>query len=389
MEEHNDILVNAIGTTPRTWLVTGVAGFIGSNLLESLLMLGQRVVGLDNFATGHRENLEQVRDAVGPRAWKRFRFIKGDIRSLSTCKRVCKGAEVVLHQAALGSVPRSIEDPLATHDNNVTGFLNMLIAARDAGVKRFVYAASSAAYGDHPALPRVEHQVGHPLSPYGAGKYMNELYADAFARCYPFSPIGLRYFNVFGPRQDPEGAYAAVIPRWIAAMLRADPVYIFGDGETSRDFCFIDNVVQANVLAATTEKPEASNEVYNVAVGEQTSLNELFAILQRLCTEHVPGYVPAPAIYKDFRPGDVRYSRADISKAKRLLGYQPTCHVNEGLQRAFQWYVRKLSAPAAAVAEATPATPVPAGTPAKVVLSAGGGPEEISLAVEKMGHASD
>jgi UDP-N-acetylglucosamine/UDP-N-acetylgalactosamine 4-epimerase len=377
--EHLEILKNAIGTTPRLWLVTGVAGFIGSNLLETLLNLGQRVIGLDNFSTGHRDNLDQVRDAVDPKAWKRFRFIKGDIRSAATCHRVCRGVDVVLHQAALGSVPRSIDDPLATHENNVTGFLQMLVAARDAGVKRFVYAASSAAYGDHAALPRVEANVGRPLSPYAASKFMDELYAHAFARCYSTSAIGLRYFNVFGPRQDPDGAYAAVIPRWIAAMLRRDKVYIYGDGETSRDFCFIDNVVQANLLAATTTSDEAQNEVYNVAVGEQTSLNQLFAILQGLCSSHVPGHVATPAIHVDFRPGDVRFSRADISKAERLLGYRPTCRVQEGLTRAFDWYVRKLGVPTPAVTKPQPA----------VVPMAGEVAEGISLVAARMGHAND
>ena len=379
MEKHLEILKKALGDTPRTWLVTGVAGFIGSNLLENLLLLGQRVVGLDNFSTGHRANLDQVRDAIGAAAWKRFRLIEGDIRSKETCAEACRGVQFVLHQAALGSVPRSIEDPLATHENNVTGFLNMLIAGRDAAVERIVYAASSASYGDHPALPRVEAQVGRPLSPYGASKYMNELYADAFARCYGLSSMGLRYFNVFGPRQDPEGAYAAVIPKWIAAMLRHDPVYINGDGETSRDFCFIDNVVQANLLAATTRIEGASNEAYNVAVGEQTSLNELFAILQRLCIERVPGHIPEPPIYRDFRPGDVRFSRADISKAERLLGYRPTCRVGEGLERAFAWYVARLGTPARSVTKA----------PLDIVPMAGGAPGDISLAVDRMGHASD
>ena len=207
----------------RTWLVTGVAGFIGSNLLEALLRLGQRVVGLDNFSTGHRSNLDEVEAAVGPAAWSAFRFIEGDIRSPETCREACAGVDVVLHQAALGSVPRSIDDPIESHDTNVTGFLNMLVAARDAKVERFVYAASSAAYGDHPGLPKVEDIVGRPLSPYGAGKYMNELYADTFGRCYGMRSVGLRYFNVFGPRQDPQGAYAAVIPAWLAAMLRARP----------------------------------------------------------------------------------------------------------------------------------------------------------------------
>jgi UDP-N-acetylglucosamine/UDP-N-acetylgalactosamine 4-epimerase len=368
---HFEIVKSALGATPRTWLVTGVAGFIGSNLLETLLTQGQRVIGLDNFSTGHRSNLELVRGAVGARAWKRFKLITGDIRSTRTCVRACTGVDFVLHEAALGSVPRSIEDPLATHESNVTGFLNMLIAARDAGVKRFVYAASSAAYGDHAALPRVEAHVGRPLSPYGASKFMNELYADAFARCYGLSSIGLRYFNVFGPRQDPDGAYAAVIPKWIAAMLRKEMVYIYGDGETSRDFCFIDNVVQANILAATTANPAAENEVYNVAVGEQTSLNELFATLHRLLGARIAGHVTAQAIHLDFRPGDVRFSRADIGKAQKLLGYQPTCRVGEGLERALDWYVARLGEPA------------PARKPA-VVPMAGGGAEAISLAEANM-----
>ena len=365
MEQHLEILKTAVGATPRTWLITGVAGFIGSNLLESLLKLGQNVVGLDNFSTGHRANLDQVRKAVGAQAWKRFKFHKGDIRSLATCQRVCKDVDVVLHQAALGSVPRSIDDPIATHENNVTGFLNMMVAARDNGVKRVVYAASSAAYGDHAALPRVEDRVGKPLSPYAASKYMDELYADAFARCYDSSAIGLRYFNVFGPRQDPDGAYAAVIPKWIAAMLRGETVYIYGDGETFRDFCYIDNVVQANLLAATTTDAAAANEVYNVAVGEQTSLNDLFSILQRLCGARVPAHVSTPAVYLDFRPGDVRFSRADIGKAQRLLGYAPTCRVHDGLERAFDWYVARL-----APSSLRPVAP-PAGQPELVPMAGG------------------
>ena len=328
---------------PRTWLVTGAAGFIGSNLVEALLGLGQRVVGLDNFATGFGHNLDQVKAAVGPQAWQRFNFIEGDIRDLATCKRACAGAEIVLHQAALGSVPRSIQDPIATHDSNVTGFLHMLVATRDAGVKRFVYAASSAAYGDWPGLPKVEDQIGRPLSPYGAGKHMNEIYADVFGRCYGLETIGLRYFNVFGPRQDPDGAYAAVIPKWIAALLRVETVYINGDGETARDFCYIENVLQANFLAATSKNAEAVNQVYNVAVGGQTSLNELHAILCRLLARHDAGFAAKPPVHRDFRPGDVRFSRADISKIQRLLGYAPTHTVDEGLERAIDWYVARLS----------------------------------------------
>jgi len=340
-----------INNRQRTWLVTGVAGFIGSNLLESLLRLGQRVVGLDNFSTGFRHNLDQVEEAVGAEAWSRFRFVEGDIRDLETCRRVCQGVEIVLHEAALGSVPRSIDDPLTSHACNVTGFLNMLVAARDAGVKLFVYAASSAAYGDWPGLPKVEEQIGRPLSPYGAGKYMNELYADVFGRCYGLETIGLRYFNVFGPRQDPEGAYAAVIPKWVAALLRNETVYINGDGETARDFCYIENVIQANLLAGTTDNPEAVGQVYNVAVGDSTTLNELHDALCRLLAGHDARFSAMPPVYRDFRPGDVRYSRADISKIQRLLGYKPTHDVDQGLERAIAWYVASL-APATAYADA-------------------------------------
>jgi UDP-N-acetylglucosamine 4-epimerase len=328
---------------PRTWLVTGAAGFIGSNLVEALLALNQRVVGLDNFATGFRHNLDQLREIAGREAWQRFTFVEGDIRSLEDCKRACDGADYVLHQAALGSVPRSIADPIATHDANVTGFIHMLVAARDAKAKRFVYAASSAAYGDHPALPKVEDTIGRPLSPYGAGKHMNEIYADVFGRCYGMETMGLRYFNVFGPRQDPDGAYAAVIPKWIAALLRNETVYINGDGETARDFCYVENVIQANLLAATSANPESANQVYNVAVGGQTSLNELHAILCRLLARHDPSFKHAPPVYRDFRAGDVRFSRADISKIERLLGYAPTHSAEVGLERAIDWYVAKLS----------------------------------------------
>ncbi len=327
----------------KTWLVTGCAGFIGSNLIEALLEQGQRVVGLDNFSTGFQHNLDQVEATVGPEKWKRLRFIEGDIRSLETCREACKDLDYVLHEAALGSVPRSIDDPITSHESNVTGFLNMLVAARDAKVKRFVYAASSAAYGDHPGLPKVEESIGRPLSPYGAGKYMNELYADVFGRCYGLETVGLRYFNVFGPRQDPDGAYAAVIPKWIAAMLRGETVYINGDGETARDFCFIDNVVQANILAATAGNPEAVNRVYNVALGDQTSLNQLFQSLRELLNARDASFDCEPAVYRDFRPGDVRFSRADISKAQDLLGFSPTVRVHDGLARALDWYVARLS----------------------------------------------
>lgn len=326
----------------RHWLVTGVAGFIGSNLLEALLRLGQRVTGLDNFATGFADNLGQVRALVGEAAWSRFAFIEGDIRRPDVCAAACAGVDFVLHEAALGSVSRSIEDPVATHETNVSGFLNMLVAARDARVKRFVYAASSSTYGDHPGLPKVEDEIGRPLSPYAVTKYANELYAQVFARCYGVQTIGLRYFNVFGPRQDPHGAYAAVIPQWIAALLMQLPVHINGDGETSRDFCFVDNVVQANVLAALAGDG-AANEVYNVALSERTTLNALHAMMCELLRErfpHVRGHRPS---YRAFRAGDVRHSQADISKARNLLGFEPTHRIGEGLAEAMDWYVQHLN----------------------------------------------
>jgi UDP-N-acetylglucosamine 4-epimerase len=331
-----------IRQNPRRWLITGVAGFIGSHLLEHLLALGQLVVGLDNFATGYARNLEEVRDAVGEARWRNFTFIEGDIREPTDCRRACVGADCVLHEAALGSVPRSIADPLATHQSNLTGFVNMLLAARDARVARFVYAASSSTYGDHPGLPKVEGTIGRPLSPYAVTKFANELYADVFARCYGLDAIGLRYFNVFGPRQDPEGAYAAVIPKWIAQLLRDEPVYINGDGETSRDFCYVDNAVQANLLAATVEDPAALNQVYNVAVAERTTLNELFALERSLLGERFPQIRDRRPQYREFRAGDVRHSQADISKAGRLLGYAPTHRVREGLSQAMRWYVDSL-----------------------------------------------
>src|SRR5690625_4652466 len=326
---------------PKAWLVTGVAGFIGSNLLETLLKLDQTVVGLDNFATGHQHNLDEVQGLVSTEQWARFSFIEGDIRNLEDCQQACEGVDYVLHQAALGSVPRSIDDPVTTNSANITGFLNMLVAARDAKVKSFTYAASSSTYGDHEALPKVEANIGNPLSPYAVTKYVNELYADVFARTYGFQCIGLRYFNVFGKRQDPNGAYAAVIPKWTAAMIQNDDVYINGDGDTSRDFCFIDNAVQANLLAATTTNPDAKNQVYNVAVGDRTTLNDLFNAIQSALTENGVNY-KKQAIYRDFRPGDVRHSQADVSKAKTLLGYAPEYRIMEGIAKAMPWYVRFL-----------------------------------------------
>jgi UDP-N-acetylglucosamine 4-epimerase len=342
---------SVLAAAPRAWLVTGVAGFIGSNLLETLLLLGQRVVGLDNFATGHRHNLEQVAAGVGPEAWARFAFIEGDIRSLENCRQACQGVDIVLHQAALGSVPRSIDDPLSTHATNCSGFLNMLVAARDAGVERFVYAASSAAYGDHPALPKVEHTLGKPLSPYGLSKYVNELYAGVFAGCYGFQTIGLRYFNVFGARQDPNSQYSAVIPCWIAAMLRNQPAYINGDGGHARDFCYIENAVQANLLAATTRAPGALDQVYNVAVGEKTSLSELFELIRAYLAQRFPHVRGVRPVHREERKGDVRYSLADISKAERLLGYRPRVRVPQGLEMTIDWYIEHLSPAKRAVLE--------------------------------------
>ncbi|WP_077404253.1 SDR family oxidoreductase [Janthinobacterium sp. LM6] len=390
-----------LAQAPRRWLVTGVAGFIGSHLLETLLNLGQEVRGLDNFMTGHRHNLEQVRASVGEQAWRRFTFIEGDIRDPQACARACgagagmagsagmagaggvAGADIagigaahaarhasraagasdggseppdgravpdgsgagdgvavdyVLHQAALGSVSRSLEDPLLCHAVNVSGFLNMLAAARDAGVRRFVYAASSATYGDHPDLPKVEQHIGAPLSPYALSKYVNELYAQVYARCYAMQTVGLRYFNVFGPRQDPLGAYAAVIPRWIAAMLDNEAVHIHGDGATSRDFCFVHNAVQANLLAATGTDPAAVNQVYNVAVNARTSLTQLHATMQQMLLAARPQHVPQAPQYGEFRAGDVRHSQADIAKAARLLGYAPTHDLAQGLRHTIAWY---------------------------------------------------
>ncbi|MBM3396286.1 MAG: Vi polysaccharide biosynthesis UDP-N-acetylglucosaminuronic acid C-4 epimerase TviC [Betaproteobacteria bacterium] len=341
-------LKQELQTQPKTWLVTGVAGFIGSNLLEALLKLNQRVVGLDNFSTGHQRNLDEVQTLVTPAQWTHFQFINGDIRNLDDCRRAMvfdktlAPVDFVLHQAALGSVPRSIEDPITTNQNNIDGFLNMLVAARDAKVERFVYAASSSTYGDHPDLPKVEGKIGKPLSPYAVTKLVNELYAEVFARTYGFKTIGLRYFNIFGRRQDPDGAYAAVIPKWIAAMIKNEPVYINGDGETSRDFCYIDNTIQANLLAATATNEEAVNQVYNVAVGDRTSLNQLYYHLRDNLAGQFPHLKGAQPVYRDFRAGDVRHSLADISKGKNLMGYCPTHRMGDGLKEAMDWYVRFL-----------------------------------------------
>src|SRR5438477_8637939 len=342
---HYQKLHAVLRTAPKRWLVTGAAGFIGSNILETLLRLDQRVVCLDNFSTGYEDNLDEVSASVGPEKWARVRIVQGDIRDLQTCHQACDGADFVLHQAALGSVPRSLADPIRTHESNVTGFLNMLVAARDAKVARFVYASSSSVYGDHPALPKVEEHVAQPLSPYAATKAMNELYAGVFARNFGLPCIGLRYFNVFGPRQDPAGAYAAVIPRWIAALLQGKPVHIYGDGETSRDFSFIDNVVQANLLAATSANSAAFNQVFNIALGETTTLNQLFHIIQNTLRRLNPSLPPQKPIYRDFRPGDVRHSHAGIAKAQRLLSYAPSHRIQEGLALAMDWYRQKLAGP--------------------------------------------
>lgn len=327
--------------SPKTWLVTGVAGFIGSNLLEKLLKLNQIVVGLDNFATGHQHNLDEVKSLVTEDQWQRFTFIEGDIREAKTCQLTVKGVDYVLHQAALGSVPRSIADPLMTNAANITGFLNMLDAAKDEQVKSFTYAASSSTYGDHPALPKVEENIGNPLSPYAVTKYVNELYAAVYAKTYGFKTIGLRYFNVFGQRQDPNGAYAAVIPKWTAAMIQGDDIFINGDGTTSRDFCFVENVVQMNILAATSSD-SAKNQVYNVAVGDRTTLNELFlAIKNSLVDNNI--VVRSVKSYREFRVGDVRHSQADISKAKNALYYEPEYRINQGIIRSMPWYIKFLS----------------------------------------------
>ena len=334
---HFSEVLKELEASPRTWLVTGVAGFIGSNLLEELLAHGQTVIGLDNFSTGYQHNLDMVQCAAAPENWARFRFVQGDIRDLDTCRQVCEGVDFVLHQAALGSVPRSIDDPITSNASNITGFLNMQVAARDAGVKNFVYAASSSTYGDEPSLPKVEDRIGRPLSPYAVTKYVNELYAEVFTRCYSFASIGLRYFNVFGPRQDPNGAYAAVIPLWFAAMLHDKPIYINGDGETSRDFCFIRNVVEANILSAMARE-EARGKVYNIAFGQRTTLNELFDVIREEVQRHYAPAKEAKPVYRDFRPGDVRHSLADISRARTLLGYEPRYDARQGLRLAGDWY---------------------------------------------------
>lgn len=332
-------LLKQLPQQPKKWLITGVAGFIGSNLLETLPKLNQQVLGLDNFSSGHQYNLDEVQGLVSAEQWANFNFIEGDIRQLEDCRRACQGVDYVLHQAALGSVPRSINHPITTNSTNIDGFLNMLVAARDAKVQSFTYAASSSTYGDHPALPKVEDNIGKPLSLYAVTKYVNELYADVFAKTYGFNRIGLRYFNVFGKRQDPNGAYAAVIPKWTAAMIQGESVFINGDGETSRDFCFIDNTVRANLLA---ENPEAKKQVYNVALGDRTTLNQLFEAIQIALKDNDVNYIQPPT-YREFRTADVRHSQADVNKAKTLLGYDPAFVIKDGIAEATPWYVKFLS----------------------------------------------
>jgi len=334
-------LLESLPQDRKVWLITGVAGFIGSNLLEHLLKLDQVVIGIDNFSTGYQSNLDEVKSQVSTSQWGSFKFMRGDIRNADECLDACKGVDYVLHQAALGSVPRSINDPIATNATNISGFLNMLVAARDQKVKSFTYAASSSTYGDHPALPKVEGTIGKPLSPYAVTKLVNELYADVFAKTYSFNTIGLRYFNVFGKRQNPNGAYAAVIPKWTSSIIQGVDIFINGDGETSRDFCFIENAVQANLLAATA-KSSAKNQVYNCAVGDRTTLNDLFGMIQRALIENGIDSIDTPN-YRDFRNGDVRHSQADISKAVNILGYAPEWRINAGITNSMPWYVKNLT----------------------------------------------
>lgn len=343
MTNHYEQTKNKLRKEPKCWLITGVAGFIVSNLLEHLLRLDQTVTGLDNFSTGHEKNLAEVKSLVCENQWARFRFVKGDIRDIGACQEACKDTNLILHEAAIGSVHRSVRDPIFTNENNITGTLNMLVAARDQKVKRMVYAASSSTYGDHPGLPKVEDRIGKPLSPYAVTKYVNELYADVFARCYGLETIGLRYFNVFGPRQDPKGAYAAVIPRWIEELLSGKVPTIHGDGETSRDFCFIDNVVQANIIAATTINNVATNQVYNVAVGDKTTLNDLFNMIKEFIGEYDSKAESIEPMYGSFRSGDVRHSQADIFKIKDLLGFNPSHTVINGMKETVEWFVKRIS----------------------------------------------
>jgi UDP-N-acetylglucosamine 4-epimerase len=339
-------LGEAIKNNPKTWLITGNAGFIGSNLTEFLLNHGQKVVGLDNFSTGYQHNIDDVLASVGKENAKNFTFIEGDIADFDTCTKACQGVDIVLHQAALGSVPRSIDDPVTSNRSNVTGFLNMITAAKDAGIKRFVYASSSSVYGDSKELPKVEEKTGNVLSPYAAMKATNELYGSVFHKVYDMETLGLRYFNVFGRRQDPNGAYAAVIPKWVASMLKGEDVYINGDGETSRDFTYIDNVIQMNILAGLTDNPKAFGEAFNVAVGGRNTLNELYNLikdeLNKSAGHHHLSIIDQQPIYRDFRPGDIRHSNADITKAKTIVGYMPTHDIYQGMNQAIEWYIKHI-----------------------------------------------
>lgn len=330
----NEIFKQKLGG--KKILVTGGAGFIGSNLCEELLNLGAEVTCLDNFSTGYHHNIENLKNNPN------FRLIEGDIRDLETCKKACKNQDFVLHEAALGSVPRSINDPITSNDVNVSGFLNMLVAARDSGVKRFIYAASSSTYGDHEALPKIEERIGKPLSPYAITKYVNELYADVFAKTYGFNTIGLRYFNVFGRKQNTNGAYAAVIPKFVTQFMNHESPVINGGGEYSRDFTYIDNVILMNLLALTSENPEAQNQVYNTAFGERTTLNVLVKYLKEYLTEFDPKIAEVEVIYGDYRKGDVPHSLASIDKAKNLLNYQPQFSMKDGLKEAVKWYWENL-----------------------------------------------
>jgi UDP-N-acetylglucosamine 4-epimerase len=334
-----DKLLKKFETEQYTWLVTGVAGFIGSNLAEFLLKHKQKVVGIDNFSTGHRHNIDDVMNSIEKEQQKNFNFIEGDISDFSTCELACKGVDIILHQAALGSVPRSIKDPITSNNSNITGFLNLLTAAKEAGIHNFVYASSSSVYGDSKELPKVEERTGNLLSPYAVMKYTNELYAGVFTKLYDINCIGLRYFNVFGRRQDPNGAYAAVIPKWVGSILNDETVYINGDGETSRDFCYIDNVIQINLLAGMTKNKDAYGEAFNVAVGGQTTLNELYELINQELSNHIDNFVAKKAVYRDFREGDIRHSNANISKAQNILGYQPTHNIKEGMSLAIKWYI--------------------------------------------------
>jgi UDP-N-acetylglucosamine 4-epimerase len=336
-----DAVCEDLVNRPRRWLVTGVAGFIGSALLERLLDLGQTVVGVDSFLTGHKHNLDDVL-AINPDERLQFRFIEGDLRDLSVCKAACKDVDIVLHEAALGSVPRSVKDPISTHQHNVDAFLNVLVAAREASVGRVIYASSSSVYGDHPGLPKHEDRIGKPLSPYAVTKRADEIYAQVFSETYQQQIIGLRYFNVFGRRQDPDGVYAAVIPRWIAALMEGKPCTIFGDGSSSRDFCYVDNIVQANLLAATATDKGVLGTVYNCGCNGRTDLKTLFAMIKDNLVKDYPDVAHAEPVYEPIRTGDIQHSQAAIDKIKAALGYVPTHQVEDGMTETVAWFARRL-----------------------------------------------